>query len=253
MVGRTGLKVVRLFDRAKHRLIIDRGKDQKTAKWMIEREDGIIYEDYDYLYQGPESVFGYEARLFNQVKSPVLDLGCGPGRIATPLSQMGHTVVGIDISAEALITLQGLTGMNNIATAQMSINQPGFASESFSTIVAMGFNIGAAGNLAGLRTLFEQLRRCCLRRGRFLLTSVDVSKRWDYESYFLVNVSKGRDKGQSRLRFRKGDMAKEWFDWIYVFPDDLHAIAGQTGWKVNEITYDDKDPQYYAAVLENPL
>ncbi|MFD9538600.1 class I SAM-dependent methyltransferase [Streptomyces sp. NPDC060022] len=34
--------------------------------------------------------------------SSVLDLGCGAGRLATPLAELGHRVVGVDISPEML-------------------------------------------------------------------------------------------------------------------------------------------------------
>lgn len=252
MFRRANLRANQMFNLAKRCLITRGRKDRKLGRLMIERDDHLIYEDpEDYIYRGPSSVYAYESRLLEQVKSPILDLGCGPGRIAISLGRSGHTVVGIDNSEDALITLQKSAGTDHIAIARMSINQLGFAPESFSTIVAMGYNIGAAGNLANLRVLFSQLRRCCIPGGFFFLTSVDVMKRWDYESYFLANVMKGRDRGQSRRRLRRGSEVGEWSDWIYVNPNDLRMIARQTGWKVSEIAYDDEDPQSYAAVLEN--
>ncbi|HEV3173004.1 MAG TPA: class I SAM-dependent methyltransferase [Actinocrinis sp.] len=37
----------------------------------------------------------------------VLDLGCGTGRIATPLAALGRQVVGVDQSPAMLASLQG--------------------------------------------------------------------------------------------------------------------------------------------------
>src|SRR5580698_7250089 len=45
----------------------------------------------------------------------ILELGCGTGRISTPLAQLGHRVVGVDESAEMLALCTG------IETVQSSI------------------------------------------------------------------------------------------------------------------------------------
>ena len=47
----------------------------------------------------------------------VLELGCGTGRISTPLAALGHRVVGVDVSAEMLARCRG------IETVQSSIEQ----------------------------------------------------------------------------------------------------------------------------------
>lgn len=52
-----------------------------------------------------------ELALLIQVLVPpatILELGCGPGRLANPLAAAGHRVVGVDDSAEALAHLDGV-------------------------------------------------------------------------------------------------------------------------------------------------
>jgi SAM-dependent methyltransferase len=43
--------------------------------------------------------------LANQADGPVLDLGCGTGRVALYLARRGHTVVGLDSDPELIATL----------------------------------------------------------------------------------------------------------------------------------------------------
>jgi SAM-dependent methyltransferase len=40
--------------------------------------------------------------LLARCHGPTLDVGCGPGRLAAALTQLGHPVMGIDVSAEAV-------------------------------------------------------------------------------------------------------------------------------------------------------
>ena len=43
--------------------------------------------------------------LANQADGPILDLGCGTGRVALYLARRGHTVVGLDSDPELIATL----------------------------------------------------------------------------------------------------------------------------------------------------
>lgn len=44
--------------------------------------------------------------LSEEMSSPILELGCGTGRLIAPLTQAGHDVIGLDISMEALSYLR---------------------------------------------------------------------------------------------------------------------------------------------------
>jgi len=49
--------------------------------------------------------FGLWEELAEQADGPILDLGCGTGRVALHLARRGHTVVGLDVEAELVAAL----------------------------------------------------------------------------------------------------------------------------------------------------
>lgn len=63
------------------------------------------YADY-YDWENAQTVgrrdIAFWQRLAGQVKKPILELGCGTGRVAVPVARKGATVVGIDRSASML-------------------------------------------------------------------------------------------------------------------------------------------------------
>ena len=58
---------------------------------------GLLY-DHVPLYRERTDVDFYVA----EAKSPVLELGCGTGRILLPIARAGHTIVGLDSSKQML-------------------------------------------------------------------------------------------------------------------------------------------------------
>lgn len=57
---------------------------------------------YDLEYAGHNLDIGWYRQLVKGVGGPVLELGCGTGRIALPLLRDGHEVIGIDASEPML-------------------------------------------------------------------------------------------------------------------------------------------------------
>jgi SAM-dependent methyltransferase len=63
------------------------------------------YEDaslYDWEYRRRKEDVAFYRMLADEQGGPVLDLGCGSGRLLAPLLQDGHGVVGLDLSAAML-------------------------------------------------------------------------------------------------------------------------------------------------------
>jgi SAM-dependent methyltransferase len=63
-------------------------------------EDAVLY---DWEYRRRRDDVRFYATLADERGGPILDLGCGTGRLMAPLLRAGHTVVGVD-SAPAMLS-----------------------------------------------------------------------------------------------------------------------------------------------------
>lgn len=57
---------------------------------------------YDIEYRNIVEDISFYVEIFKDINSPILELGCGTGRLLFPLASNGHKVVGLDISKEML-------------------------------------------------------------------------------------------------------------------------------------------------------
>ncbi len=67
-------------------------------------QDGLhvaVYDGTSVEIPGGDDVAFFD-RLAHETGGPVLELGCGTGRVAAPLAEAGHRVVGLDLSAAML-------------------------------------------------------------------------------------------------------------------------------------------------------
>jgi SAM-dependent methyltransferase len=74
---------------------------------------------YDLLYQqGAPRDIPFYLELAARQAGPVLELGCGTGRVTLPLAQAGHTVTGLDLSPAMLAQCQA-----KLAVAESAVRQ----------------------------------------------------------------------------------------------------------------------------------
>lgn len=92
--------------------------------------DSLHTEIYDALaasviagsYVGDD--IDFYRRLARETGGPILDVGCGTGRVAAALVADGHEVVGIDLSAPMLrLAKQRRAGLSADVAARLSFNQ----------------------------------------------------------------------------------------------------------------------------------
>jgi len=91
-------------------------------------------------------------------QSRVLEVGVGTGRIALPLSELIHSVVGIDLSASMLQRLLNKRGQERVLVAKGDITQLPLASRRFDAAVAVHIFHLVAGYPTALREIARVLK-----------------------------------------------------------------------------------------------
>jgi glycosyltransferase A (GT-A) superfamily protein (DUF2064 family)/SAM-dependent methyltransferase len=109
---------------------------------------------------------------------PVIDLGCGPGRMVQALSESGRAALGVDMSSVAV----GLSMARGGLALRRRINQSLPAEGRWGTALLMDGNVGMGGEVATLLARCAQL----VRPGGLVICEVDrVSGRHENSSVVL--------------------------------------------------------------------
>ena len=61
-----------------------------------------IAQYYDLLHNGLTEDIEFVATLAEETGGPILEVGCGTGRMLLPLARLGHQITGVDVSEEML-------------------------------------------------------------------------------------------------------------------------------------------------------
>lgn len=163
--------------------------------------DGLRSELPVARYLGPVSAA--ERRLLEQVVGPVLDVGCGPGRLLHALAARDVFALGVDLSAAAVeLALSG--GAQAIMVGDVFGELPGAG--SWQTALLLDGNIGIGGSpvrlLARLRTLLHA------------------------DGLALVEVEPPSARiGAAVARLEIGGQISDWFPWARVSAAEIGRVA----------------------------
>lgn len=112
-------------------------------------------------------------------ESPVVDLGCGPGRMLVALNRSGRSALGIDMSEVAVATTRRRGGLALRRTLAERLPAEG----RWRTVLLIDSNVGMGGDLEGL------LNRCCdlIGPGGLVICEVDpLPDRYEVEQVVLT-------------------------------------------------------------------
>lgn len=214
---------------------------------LIERDDGWIAQG-----QGPQRYFdGFEdwspdeRQAIRYARNRTLDVGCGAGRVALHLQELGLAVVGIDVSPLAVKVCRerGVKDVRVLSFAKVSSSLG-----VFDTIVLYGANFGLFENSTKAKTLLRRLGKLTGPSARILAQSRDPYRTDDqlHLAYHRLNRRKGRMPGQLRLRVRYRSYRSAWFDYLIVSKAEMSKILSGTGWRIRRTIGED----LYVAVIE---
>lgn len=124
--------------------------------------DRSIADDYDAEYaviRDPSGDRAFYAELARESGGPVLELGCGTGRVLLPIAEQGLFCVGLDLSANMLDVLRRKRPPANLRLLQASMTDYDLGPERFGLIFT------AFRGFQHLCTVEEQLAAlACVRR-----------------------------------------------------------------------------------------
>ena len=147
--------------------------------------------------------------------SPVLDIGCGPGRHLVALAGRGVLALGIDLTPRAVALARG----RGAAVLQRSVFAQLPGQGRWRTALLLDGNIGIGGDpLTLLRRVGELLHQ----RGT-VLVEVDAP-----------GSKAARDRGVSTACLELDGVAGPWFPWTRVGAEEIGALARESGFVVHE-------------------
>lgn len=180
----------------------------------------------------------------------VLDVGCGAGAHLVELRRRHqpddtNLHVGVDVSLSAGSVARA-TSHEPVACGRLAC----LAGERWDTVLLLMNGLGLAGNLRGVLPFLRSLRDLLSPGGQILLESTDLECRPTPEQRKLVDLRResGRHPGESRQQLVWRDLVGDVFDWIYLSPDDLGALAVEVG-LTSQVLYEDGDGTYLARLV----
>jgi SAM-dependent methyltransferase len=150
-----------------------------------------------------------EERLLAAAAAPVLDVGCGPGRLVLGLARRGAVALGVDPAPAAC----ALARARGAPVLQRSVFDPLPGHGRWRTILLADGNIGIGGDPVRL------LRRC----GDLLAEDGTI----------VVEVlAPGPGWRSHRVRLERAGQHGPWFTWAVVDADAIAGLAGAAGFEL---------------------
>jgi len=216
---------------------------------IVERDDNYIdFGSISRMYFSEYDEWGKtEQKTIDVAKGRVLDIGCGAGRHSIYLQEKGLDITGIDNSPGAIevCNLRGLKKAVNYSIGEIEKFEP----DSFETILMLGNNFGLFGGPNRAKELLKKMHRITTSEAQIIVGTLNPYMTDDeaHLKYQKRNAKLGRMTGQIRLRVRYGIHLGEWFDYLFVSPEEMEAILEDTDWRLKKF-FGKEDVRYFAVI-----
>ena len=185
--------------------------DRPTTGWYVCDEDGRRHALRPALERWCGRVDAVDLALLARAEGPVLDVGCGPGRLVVELARRGQSALGVDVAAAAV----RLTTHAGGAAIRRSVFDPLPGEGRWGAVLLVDGNVGIGGDPVAL---LARCRALAAPDGRVL---VELE-------------APGTGCSTVRTRLERAGEATPWCDWAHVGVDAVAAPAACAGLRVQE-------------------
>jgi SAM-dependent methyltransferase len=147
-----------------------------------------------------------ELDLLASLPDPVLDVGCGPGRIVGALAAAGRMALGVDPSPVAVCEAQ----RRRAPVLQRSVFGPLPGERRWGSVLLLDGNVGIGGDPEVLLRRSAEL----IRPGGHVVVEVE---------------GPGTDTRSLTVRIESAEAASPWFPWAQLGIDDFATLAARAG------------------------
>lgn len=226
--------------------------ENPTAE-IIERDDNYLDfgSDAGLYFTAYEQWTPLERQALALARGRILDVGCGAGRHSLWLQEQGFDVTGIDNSPGAIEVCRRRGLKKALVSSIHDVER--FAPASFDTILMFGNNFGLFGDAENARSILTKFALITTPDAQIIAGTRNPYRTDDpnHLAYHELNRKRGRMPGQIKMRVRYGKTVGDWFDYLFVAPEEMHAIIAPTEWHIKELIAPEK-ANYFAVICKNP-
>jgi SAM-dependent methyltransferase len=153
-----------------------------------------------------------EAALLATVPDPVLDVGCGPGRVVAALASAGRLALGVDPSPAAVQA----ASRRRVPVLRRSVFAPLPGERRWGTVLLLDGNVGIGGDPVALLARAGEL----VRPGGHVVAEV---------------APPGKPTDTLTVRLESAAGAGPWFPWARVGADAFPDLAAAAGLRPTEL------------------
>lgn len=113
----------------------------------------------------------------------------------------------------------------------------------------MGNNFGLFGSAENAKITLKKLSRITLPEALIVAATLNPYKTDDPDhlSYHRLNKRRGRMPGQIKMRVRFRKAIGDWFDYLFVSPDEMTKVIDDTDWQIEKFI--EPGAENYVAVV----
>ena len=207
----------------------------RDSSYIIERDDGFSQHTSGDPYIYPfEKWNESEKEAMKDIKSPILDVGCGAGRVGDYVKTLGLEYYGVDLSPLAVEVCRK-RGHKNVYV--MSADNIQLDRTDFRTVILFGNNFGIMGQPEGVVRMLKGFHQITAEDAVVLAGSIDPIKT-DNEmhlAYHAKNRAQGKPPGLVKLRNKYKREVDDWWYLLLAGSELMSELAEKAGWCLDRI------------------